>query len=144
MSGFVNLDTEILNQSIGSEIEYYELWDPLIGEFRRGKSFIHGIYKDDSGATKIYADLIWGNDLDSIVEDDGGFCFENGSYIYLAPEPFQLYKITWLNNLALQEQKVIPADTLLDVDFTARLFTSNEYNAVRINLDGTNYNPLTQ
>lgn len=139
MSGFVNLDIDIINQHLGQEIEYYELWDPEVGDFKRGKSLIHGLYKDSSGATKIYADLIWGDALDDSIEDDGGFCFAGGSYIYLGPEPFHIYKISWSNDSGINEQKIIPADSFLDVELTARLFTTNQYQAVRVNLDGSNY-----
>ena len=140
MSGFVNLDIDIINQHIGQEIEYYELWDPEQSDFKRGRSFLHGTYLDSDGNSRLYADLIWGDSLDESQEEDGGFCFPGGSFIYLAPEPFQLFKISWINDLGMEEEKIIPVDTLIDVDFTARLFTSNQYQAIRINLDGSNYN----
>ncbi|WP_159467974.1 hypothetical protein [Dyadobacter sp. 3J3] len=144
MHGFINLDSDTLIQCLGREIEYYELWDPELGDFKCGRSFIHGTYLDDNGSIKIYADLIWGDSLDQIKEGDGGFCFANGSYIYLAPAPFQIFRITWLNNSGVQEKKIIPAETYMDVELTARLFTTEPYQTVRINLDGTVYNPILQ
>jgi hypothetical protein len=142
MSGFINLDIDIINHYLGHEIDYYELWDPHEGFFRKGSSLIHGTYQDPAGATKIYADLIWGDSLDEAVEDDGGFCFPGRSYIYLAPEPFRIYKISWENELGIKEEKVIPADSLADVDLIAREFTAKPFQATRVNLDGSNYLPF--
>ena len=99
MGGFVNLDIDVITQHMGQEIEYFELWDIDLEDFKRGRSYIHGIYKDRKGITCIYSDTIWGDGLENAtLVNQEGFCFPYQSQIYLAPAPFQIYKISWMND----------------------------------------------
>jgi hypothetical protein len=140
MGGFVNLDIEMLTRHMGQEIEYFELWDANQGSFKRGKSYIHGIYKDKQGITRIYSDTIWGTGLESaLLIDQEGFCFSYQSHIYLAPVPFQIYRISWLDDAHAEQTKLIPVESDIEVHLVARRFTEGTYWSLRVNLDGSVY-----
>ena len=141
MSGFVTLDIEVIKNHIGKEIEYYELWDFEMDNFRRGRAYIHNVYKDSLGRERIYSDLIWGDELDAAYyEREEGFCFSDGSFIYLAPTPFMIYEITWINESDLTQTKFVPVESMVEIDMIAKAITKNSYEAVRVNLDGSKYN----
>jgi hypothetical protein len=140
MGGFVNLDIDVITQHMGKQIEYFELWDAEQSEFKRGGSFIHGIYKDKLGITRIYADTIWGTGLENaILVNQEGFCFPYKSHIYIAPAPFLIYKITWINEQDVEESRLIPIESDIEILLAARRFTEGSYRSLRVNLDGSVY-----
>jgi hypothetical protein len=140
MGGFVNLDIDVVTQHMGQEIEYFELWDTDLEDFKRGRSYIHGIYKDKKGFTRIYSDTIWGDGLENVtLVNKEGFCFPYQSHIYLAPAPFQIYKISWMNDDSVEESRLVPVESDLEIHLAARRFTEGTYRSLRVNLDGSLY-----
>jgi hypothetical protein len=139
--GFVNIDTDLVDQIVGQQIEYYELWDNKRGAFRRGCSHIHGIYNDSESRQKLYADTIWGDSLDGAYFDEEGLLiFEDQSYIYLAPTPFRIYRITYRDKFDTSKEILIPAESETDRDIIAKAITNGrDYVAIRVNLDGSTY-----
>ena len=144
VGGFVNLDIDVVTQHMGQEIEYFELWDTDLEDFKRGRSYIHGIYKDKKGITRIYSDTIWGDGLENatLIKQEG-FCFPYQSHIYLAPAPFQIYKIIWMNEEFIEEYRLVPVGSEFEIHLIARKFTDAPYRALRVNLDGSVYMRLT-
>jgi len=51
--------------------------------------------------------------------EPNGFCFAYQSQIYLAPAPFQIYKISWLNDVLEQESKLVPVESHIEIYLTA-------------------------
>ena len=140
MGGFVNLDIDVITRHMGQQIEYFELWDADQVSFRRGRSYIHGIFKDKNGITRIYADTLWGTGLESaLFINQEGFCFPYQSHIYLAPAPFQIYKVSWINDERAEESKLVPVESEVEIHMAARRFTQGAYRSIRVNLDGSIY-----
>lgn len=138
---FVNIETEILDQITGRTIEFYELFDITVEQFRRGSVHVHGFYTDPAGKMKLYSDLIWGDSLDEAYFDQEGLLvFENLSYIYLGPAPFKLYQLNFVDRDGVKQQKFIPAESNVDLDIIARSIAGkNPYFTKRVNMDGTDY-----
>ena len=139
--GFINIDTDLLPSLINKEIVFYELWDISSGDFRRGSAHVHGTYVAQQGKSKIYSEPIWGDSLDSTYFDEEGLLvFENGSYVYLGPPPFNIYRLNYEDENGIKHQKLIPAESDIDLDIVAReIARGNEYFTTRVNLDGTDY-----
>lgn len=140
MSGFINLDPDIIIQNAGQEIEYYSLWDLSNDHFFAGRSFIHGIYTDSHGRIKVYADLIWGDSLDKLTlsTEFEIFCTENDQPVYLGPTPFQIYRVDFKDEFGVLKIKYVPAESETDLAITIATFTQL-YTTTRVNLDLTTY-----
>lgn len=141
MSGFINIDPEIIAQHSGIEIEYYALWDVTSDTFFAGKSFIHGIYSDNNGQLKIYSDLIWGQTLDNayLSTEFDIYCIEEDIPIFLGPTPFAIFRVDYEGEFGEPKVKYVPAESEMDLQLTCELFTKKPYKALRVNLDLTTY-----
>lgn len=140
MSGFVNLDREVIDSFAGKEIEYYALWNLSQDKFFAGRSLIHGTYKDYRGEVKVYSDIIWGEDLDQsfLRTEFEIFCFDNDQPIYLGPPPFEIHRVDFKNEFGVKQTKYVPAESETDLALTIATFT-NCYTTTRVNLDLTIY-----
>ena len=141
MSGFINLDSDIIKQYLGQEIEYFALWDVSIDTFFAGRSFMHGIYSDKTGQIKIYSDLIWGNSLDDaqLRTDFDIFCIQQDKPLYLGPAPFEIYRVDYEDNYGEMKVKYVPAESDMDLALTCGIFTNKPYTTTRVNLDLTTF-----
>jgi len=139
MSGFINLDPEIITQYLGQEIEYYALWDVSVDTFFAGRSLIHGIYSDKIGQIKIDSDLIWGNSLDEahLKTEFDIFCIQRDQSLYLGPASFEIYRVDYEGDHGEMKGKYVPAE--LDLELTCRIFANKPYTTTRVNLDLTSY-----
>jgi hypothetical protein len=138
---FTNIDTDIISSLVNQQMIFYELWDSSLGEFRRGEVHVHGTYFDETGLLKIYSEQVWGHSLDDAYFDEEGLLvFEKGSYIYLGPPPFNLYRLKYEDENGLKQQKLIPAESDVDLDIIAKVIANdNWFTFHQVNLDGTDY-----